>query len=1188
MDEKSQKDRVPLLLQRAAVSVCALLERTLPSVSEHWWDSLVLPNLSFQQRRAVDARRITKLSGLDLAALLRTLDSNWHELSGKLGLASEDRHFLKELRTVRDRWAHSAVEEFETQDIYRDLDTLQRFLTAVRADAELLLEVKQAKEAMLAIGQIAQPAAPVKDPDPTTAFQVGQIVSLKSDPGSTGAVTGVHPSQPETRYSVFAGGSIKTYYESQLQVVQRASTLEPVSLAEFDACLSAIQIQHPSTSIIYSLNSARIECVPYQFRPVLKFIRAERPRLLIADGVGVGKTIEAGLILKELQARTDLQRVLVICPKPLITERKWESEMKRFDERFVPLDGDKLRYCVHETDLDGVWPEQFSKAILPYSLLDEELLVGSPAQSRARRKGLLDLDPFPRFDLVIVDEAQHVRNPETFAYRCVRLFCESADAAVFLTATPLEMGSNDLYVLLNLLRPDLVRDFHTFEVMTEPNPAINSAVALARAAQPDWQEKARVEMGRASRTAWGALTIQGDPAYLSVMESLAKAQMTHGERVNCIAQIEHLHTLSGIINRTRRRDIGDFTVRKPDTVTVEFTEPQRRLHDDIIVTQALILSALHPSANVKFLLTMIRRQAASCLFGLVPLLNEILTRHLGELSGVEADTPDFDSTATLETAIEAKIADVLRQAQSLDPYDPKLEALGKIVNEKSGLANRRLMVFSSFRHTLGYLFDNLLLQGVRVGLVHGDVPDEERNEVRRRFQLDATHPDAIDVLLFSEVGSEGLDYQFCDGIVNYDLPWNPMRIEQRIGRIDRRGQTSEKVRIVNIITPGTVDADIYERCLLRIGIFDREIGASDEILGDITRELKSIAEDFTLTTEERQVKLQQLADNKIRLVREQQELEDRQAEFFALRAPVVRDEEELQDASSRWLSPALLDNLIRRYLEKVTSAEQAGILGEKAVKTLRLNQEARNSLLADLAKLPRSTALTYREWENWLKGTNPHFRITFDPAVAMGSPDAILLSPVHPLVRQAANFFVKRDRAVTFCEVPSDAVAPGDYPFAVYQWRFLGLQEDLKLQPVVLSEALRAQFGRLLSKATALDVAYQQMPDGETLRDLERAHYDLWSKAREEHRAESAKRAAFRLASLESSYEARLSLLQDQLGKAKDERIQRMHKSQIERAMAEHGRRVQEVDRARETVDLQADLVAFGTVRVKLERANGE
>ena len=155
-------------------------------------------------------------------------------------------------------------------------------------------------------------------------------------------------------------------------------------------------------------------------------------------------------------------------------------------------------------------------------------------------------------------------------------------------------------------------------------------------------------------------------------------------------------------------------------------------------------------------------------------------------------------------------------------------------------------------------------------------------------------------------------------------------------------------------------------------------------------------------------KLQQLADNEVRLIREQQELESRQAELFALRPPVVRAEEELQDASSRWLSPALLENLIRRYLGNIPSGEQAGVLGEKAVKTLRLNQEARNALLSDFGKLPRSTAVTYREWENWLKGTNPHLRITFDPGLATENPDVTLLSPVHPLVRQAANFSGKR------------------------------------------------------------------------------------------------------------------------------------------------------------------------------------
>jgi hypothetical protein len=201
------------------------------------------------------------------------------------------------------------------------------------------------------------------------------------------------------------------------------------------------------------------------------------------------------------------------------------------------------------------------------------------------------------------------------------------------------MSSNDLYVLLNLLRPDLVRDTHTFEVMTAPNPAINAAATLARSAKEGWSLAVRAQLNQAAQTPWGILTIQGDPTFTEIVTTLERPEVSQAERVRLIRQIEQMHTLSGIISRTKRRDIGDFTVRKPDTVTVEFTTEQRKLHDDLLATQALILTVLHPTANVKFLMTMIRRQAASCLYGLVPLLRGILTRRLGELNDIEVDTP---------------------------------------------------------------------------------------------------------------------------------------------------------------------------------------------------------------------------------------------------------------------------------------------------------------------------------------------------------------------------------------------------------------------------------------------------------------------------------------------------------------------------------------------------------------------
>lgn len=305
-------------------------------------------------------------------------------------------------------------------------------------------------------------------------FNIGDTVRINHD-GSVGAVVGVNSFGGITQYTVVANGRKMIFFEEQLSGFDMPGEDLVYTAKELNALLTARLILNPSISSLYSLNSAKIDYIPYQFRPVLKIVKSDSPRILIADGVGVGKTIEAGLVLKELEARFDIKSVLVICPRPLITEKKWQNELKRFGEKFSHIDGQQLRYCIDETDLDyGEWPSDYQKCIIPYSLFDEAVVCGTITKDgvtkKLNKKSLADLKPFPRFDLVIIDEAHHIKNQSTYAYQAAQMFCDNAESIVLLTATPIQLGDKDLFVLLNLLRPDLVFDLDSFRHMASPNP----------------------------------------------------------------------------------------------------------------------------------------------------------------------------------------------------------------------------------------------------------------------------------------------------------------------------------------------------------------------------------------------------------------------------------------------------------------------------------------------------------------------------------------------------------------------------------------------------------------------------------------------------------------------------------------------------------------------------------------------
>lgn len=246
------------LLQEVTAALAAYLEKELPNLYKDWWKDAVIESLSFQQQQRVIQYKINNLSSLDLAALLRVFDQNWYQISSRFNLLPEARHYVKEMQTIRNRWAHASADEFQAEDIYRDLDTLQRFAAAIGAEEAFLQEIRDAKSEQLADQKskhFPQDTTAQLGPNfASSEFEPGQIVFLKSNPATRGAVVSVQSGQPETRYKIFVNGEIQTFYASQLQLeVEEEEAVLLSSLYMFHSYLTSRQILYPGLSTLYSV-----------------------------------------------------------------------------------------------------------------------------------------------------------------------------------------------------------------------------------------------------------------------------------------------------------------------------------------------------------------------------------------------------------------------------------------------------------------------------------------------------------------------------------------------------------------------------------------------------------------------------------------------------------------------------------------------------------------------------------------------------------------------------------------------------------------------------------------------------------------------------------------------------------------------------------------------------------------------
>lgn len=1160
----------------------------LPRVSDAWWQECVMDKLSYNQRMIAENKNITKLAEFDLAALLRIADRNWYAMRDFAYLPTKERECIREMVVVRNKWAHCSGELPDKESIKRDITTIIEFLEQ-RSDDDSLIQAVHIFSAEIDTLDTFEPPVKVVETknEPvvvTSEIKEKSLVCMVAQPDVRGVVLSVENIGAAQKYDVFIDGVIKTFYTGQIKLVNDAPTYNWIDLPTLQSYLSAFEINNPSAGNLYSLNSARIDFVPYQFRPALKMIKSDEPRILIADSVGVGKTIEAGLIIKELEARSDLERIMIICPKPLVSERKWEIEMKqRFDEDFIPLTGADLRQIISDTNRDGEWPTRFSKVIVPYSIFDSKVYEGDE-NGRVSLPGLKDLDPAPHFDLVIVDEAHHIRNgsmdkEKAFAYKCARYFCDRADAVVMLTATPLQTGDDDLFTLLNVLRPDIVMDKAAFTLMSQPNEYISRCASTIRRADEDWQMQALEELNGVLRTQWGENVVAENPLFLSITARLEQEELTREERVQLITDVESLHSFNSMINRTRRKDIQDFCIRRTYTFESEFTAPQRELHDELLNFERSALSILHNVRSVPFMMSTIRRQAASCIFGLAPHIRSIIDRRFSQMADdPEVDFDAFDADGWAAATIKSLANRVLELADNLPEEDPKLEGLLEIVAEKQKEDNNKIIIFSTFRHTLYYVRDKLKALGYRVEQIDGSVKDDLRCAIRGRFELPKNDSKALDILLFTEVGSEGLDYQFCNTMINYDLPWNPMRIEQRIGRIDRRGQISEFVNIYNLITSDTVDADIYNRCLLRIGVFEKSIGECEEILGEIGCQVEHIAMDTQLTEAERKLKLEQMADNEIRRMQELTRLEDEEKELFGFDLSSKTMAKEIQDAESPWLSPKALQSLVSMYLN-ARLGNGNYILGESEAKTLRLSVVARNTLREDLKKLPGVSNAIRKKWDAYLKGTVPIHSITFEQECAAQDKNMFFITAMHPLVRQAAKHFAVNAPAYVSLRYTSESLPHGEFAFSIYAWNYVGTRSRFKLVAVSENDVIDNDFIEILLGGIVAQPEKRSLDD--RWKALEAKHVLMWTKERQDFIDEANLAVTYKLGSLESNFNHRRRALEQQILDNLNEDFRRMKQGELENAIERYEAKVAEIKKQIGQADIHTTLIAHGIIRIE-------
>ena len=573
-------------------------------------------------------------------------------------------------------------------------------------------------------------------------------------------------------YKVFNPATGRVYKANEEQLSSSGSTMQyDENYLRYVTLLSKIK-NETAGGFLSSLASGIIP-LPHQLHVLNRAMETNNIRYILADEVGLGKTIEAGMIIRELKSRGLVSRILVVCPTGLVTQ--WASEMQeKFHEKFqviLPSDYDTIRRLTDNDDVYG----QFDQVISPMDSIKpiEKHAGWSEEKVEKYNEERIYSIINSGWDLIIIDEAHRVAGSsgEVARYKLGNLLAQASPYLLLLSATPHNGKTEPFLRLIRLLDADafpnaksIVREqVAPFLIRTEKREAIDNNGNL-----------------------------------------LFKNRITHlvtiswDERNNL--QRELYEMVSSYVAKTYNKALRN---RKKNMCLIFLLIIMQRM---VTSSTAAIRQSLERRLNVLL-------EQRTC-------VGNLREEDLDELNiedGVEDALEAISLDMELEIEELKQIISLAKQAQ-FQNQDAKVEPL---LNEIDAILSedrtQKVIIFTEFVATQTYLQELLVNRGYTVTILNGGMSIDERNAAMQEFKTSTS------IFISTDAGGEGLNLQFANIIINYDLPWNPMKIEQRCGRVDRIGQQSD-VHIYNFIVGETVENRVREVLEEKLSVILKEMG----------------------------------------------------------------------------------------------------------------------------------------------------------------------------------------------------------------------------------------------------------------------------------------------------------------------------------------------------------------------------